>query len=188
MFERALISVADKTGLKQLLEALAQVAPGCEFLSTDGTARALRECGVRPIDITEFTGFPECFGGRVKTLQPEIHGGILYRRGQDEEEADRIGVEPIDLVVVNLHPFPPASIQSTDELIELIDIGGPTLLRAAAKNSESVMVLCDPNDYEEFALRATSGQIDQGYRRRLRAKVFSLTAAYDTAIASALSE
>ena len=188
MFRRALISVSDKSGLEELVEGLLKVAPECEFLSTGGTAKKLRECGVTPVEISDFTGFPECFGGRVKTLQPEIHGGILYRRGQDEQEAARVGVEPIDIVVVNLYPFQEAYRKGSDDLVEMIDIGGPTLLRAAAKNSDGVVVLCDPADYPEMVQRAESGTLDQEYRHLLRAKVFRHTASYDAAIAAALSD
>lgn len=188
MFRRALISVSDKSGLEELVEGLLKVAPDCEFLSTGGTAKKLRECGVVPVEISDFTGFPECFGGRVKTLQPEIHGGILYRRGQDEQEAARVGVEPIDVVVVNLYPFQETYRKGSDDLVEMIDIGGPTLLRAAAKNSEGVVVLCDPADYREMVQRAESGTLDLEYRHSLRNKVFRHTASYDAAIAAALSD
>ena len=188
MFRRALISVSDKSGLEELVEGLLKVAPDCEFLSTGGTAKKLRECGVVPVEISDFTGFPECFGGRVKTLQPEIHGGILYRRGQDEQEAARVGVEPIDVVVVNLYPFQETYRKGSDDLVEKIDIGGPTLLRAAAKNSEGVVVLCDPADYREMVQRAESGTLDLEYRHSLRNKVFRHTASYDAAIAAALEE
>jgi phosphoribosylaminoimidazolecarboxamide formyltransferase/IMP cyclohydrolase len=188
VFRRALISVSDKTGLDKLVEGLGRFAPDCQILSTGGTAKKLRECGAEPVEISDYTGFPECFDGRVKTLQPKIHGGILFRRGRDEEEAASVGVEPIDLVVVNLYPFQQAYRQGSDDLTEMIDIGGPTLLRAAAKNCESVIVLCDPADYGDFLEKADAGEIDIDYRRRLRAKVFAHTAAYDAAIAAALSD
>jgi phosphoribosylaminoimidazolecarboxamide formyltransferase / IMP cyclohydrolase len=188
VFRRALISVSDKSGLDELVQGLRQVAPDCEFLSTGGTAKTLRECGTEPVEISEFTGFPECFGGRVKTLQPEIHGGILFRRGRDEEEAARVGIEPIDLVVVNLYPFQLAYSEGSKDLTEMIDIGGPTLLRAAAKNCESVIVLCDPDQYGEFLRRAQDDEIDLAYRQRLRADVFARTAAYDAAISAAFTD
>ena len=188
MFRKALISVSDKSALDTLVEGLRRIAPDCEILSTGGTAKRLRECGAEPIEISDFTGFPECFDGRVKTLQPKIHGGILFRRGRDEEEAARVGIEPIDLVVVNLYPFQEAYRQGSDDLTEMIDIGGPTLLRASAKNCESVVVLCDPQDYGEFLNKAENDEINLAYRQRLRAKVFAHTAAYDAAIAAALSD
>lgn len=188
MFRRALISVSDKSGLEDLVKGLKKVAPECEILSTGGTARKLRECGASPVEISDFTGFPECFDGRVKTLHPKVHGGILYRRGQDDAEAEKVGVVPIDLVVVNLYPFQQAYRSGSDDLIEQIDIGGPTLLRSSAKNCESVAVLCDPSDYGEFVAKAETGEVDSTFRRYLRAKVFAHTACYDAAIAAALSE
>lgn len=186
MFRRALISVSDKSGLEALVAALEEHSPYCQILSTGGTAAKLRELGVESVEISDFTGFPECFDGRVKTLHPKVHGGILYRRGQDEEAAKAVGIQPIDLVVVNLYPFQETYRKGSDDLIEMIDIGGPTLLRSSAKNSESVVVLCDPADYSEFAEKLQAGQLDLAYRRYLRAKVFAHTAAYDAAIAAAL--
>lgn len=188
VFKRCLISVSDKSHLDVLTQGLAQVAPDCEYLSTGGTAKKLRELGCQVRDISEFTGFPEAFEGRLKTLHPKVHGGILYRRGQDDERAGELGIVPIDLVVVNLYPFRQAYVGGSSDLTEMIDIGGPTLLRAAAKNAESVVVVCDPGDYQEVIRRAAEGTLDATFRRRLRAKVFAHTAAYDAQIAAVLCE
>lgn len=187
MFHRALISVSDKAGLEVLAEGLKEISPTCQMLSTGGTAKKLRELGATCEEISNYTGFPECFAGRVKTLHPKIHGGILYRRGTDETDAQKVGILPIDLVVVNLYPFQQTYLSGQGDLTEMIDIGGPTLLRAAAKNCESVVVLCDPADYQQFLQRAKEGALDEKYRKYLQAKVFAHTAAYDAAIAAALS-
>lgn len=189
MFERCLISVSDKSHLDQLIAGLAEVAPNCQILSTGGTAKALRDLGCENlVEISDYTGFPECFEGRVKTLHPKIHGGILFRRGQDEAQAQARNIEPIDLVVVNLYPFEQTYLAGSDDLVEMIDIGGPTLLRSAAKNCESVAVLCDPRDYQEFLNKARAGEVDLDFRRRLRARVFAHTASYDAKVAAALCE
>jgi phosphoribosylaminoimidazolecarboxamide formyltransferase / IMP cyclohydrolase len=188
VFHRALISVSDKDGLETLTKGLQAVSPSCQILSTGGTSARLAELGVACQEISQFTGFPECFSGRLKTLHPKIHGGILYRRGTDEADAEKVGITPIDVVVVNLYPFQQSYMNESDDLTEMIDIGGPTLLRAAAKNCESVVVLCDPSDYQEFIQKARAGEVDIAYRRYLRAKVFAHTAAYDAAIAAALTD
>ena len=152
--QRALLSVSDKTGLVSLARVLA--AAGVELISTGGTARALREAGLTVTDLSAYTGFPEMLDGRVKTLHPKVHGGLLYLRGNANHEAavSAQGIQPIDLVVVNLYPFettvarPDVTLQ---EAIENIDIGGPSMLRSAAKNHESVTVVMDPADYELVA-------------------------------------
>lgn len=189
--QRALLSVSDKTGLVDLARTLA--AAGIELLSTGGTARALREAGLAVKDISEHTGFPEMLDGRVKTLHPLVHGGLLYLRGNAQHEAavHAHGIAPIDLVVVNLYPFEATVAKpgvSLHEAIENIDIGGPSMLRSAAKNHESVTVVVDPADYAEVARQiAETGNTTLELRRRLCAKVYARTAAYDAAIAAHLS-
>jgi phosphoribosylaminoimidazolecarboxamide formyltransferase/IMP cyclohydrolase len=187
---RALISVSDKTGLVALARALATA--DVELISTGGTAKALREAGLNVTDLSAYTGFPEMLDGRVKTLHPKVHGGLLYLRGNagHEAAARTHGIEPIDLVVVNLYPFeqtvarPDATLS---EAIENIDIGGPSMLRSAAKNHESVTVVADPADYAVVAEQVgSSGNTTLELRRRLAAKVFARTAAYDAAIAAHL--
>lgn len=183
---RALISVSDKTGLAELGTALA--AAGVEILSTGGSAEALRQAGVAVTDVSAYTGFPEIMDGRVKTLHPRIHGGILARRDLPaHSDAMRAhDIPPIDLVVVNLYPFRAVLARGADEetLIENIDIGGPSLIRAAAKNHEFVTVLTDPSDYDEFlnAFRERGGTPLE-FRRRLAGRAFARTATYDAAIA-----
>lgn len=175
----ALISVTDKTGVVEFARGL--VALGYEVLSTGGTARTLREGGVEVTDVSAFTGEPEILGGRVKTLHPKVHAGILQRRGKADDEAvcAAKGYPPIDVVCVNLYAF------AQQPSIEQIDIGGPTLLRAAAKNCESVVVVCDPADYLRVleGLEASDG-LALAERRALARKVFEQTAAYDRAIAA----
>ncbi len=188
---RALISVSDKTGIAALGKALA--ARHVEVLSTGGTAKALRDAGVEVKDVADFTGFPEMLDGRVKTLHPKIHGGLLGRRDLPDHLAqmEQHGVQPIDLVVVNLYPFEKVAGQSDalwGELIENIDIGGPSMLRSAAKNHDAVAVVCDPADYTELiASLELSGATTRAQRRKLALKVFEQTARYDGAIASRLA-
>ena len=188
--QRALLSVSDKTGLIPLAQALAQA--GVELISTGGTAKALREAGVKTTDLSAYTGFPEMMDGRVKTLHPKIHGGLLYIRGNEthEEAARSHQIQPIDLVVVNLYPFEQTVARpdvTLSEAIENIDIGGPSMLRSAAKNHASVTVVVDPADYEEVARQITAtGATSLDLRRKLAAKVFARTAAYDAAIAAHL--
>jgi phosphoribosylaminoimidazolecarboxamide formyltransferase/IMP cyclohydrolase len=185
--QRALLSVSDKTGVVALAQAF--TAAGVELISTGGTARMLREAGLPVTDISAFTGFPEMLDGRVKTLHPKVHGGLLFLRGNPEHEATarRHGLVPIDVVVVNLYPFEATVARAETTLadaIENIDIGGPALLRSAAKNHESVTVLTDPADYAEAARQITErGETTLEFRRRLAAKAFARTAAYDVAIA-----
>ncbi len=186
--QRALLSVSDKSGLVSLAHTLA--AAGVELISTGGTARALREAGLTVKDISEHTGFPEMMDGRVKTLHPKVHGGLLFIRGNADHEAAAQAhhIPPIDLVVVNLYPFEQAVAKpdvSLHEAIENIDIGGPSMLRSAAKNHDSVTVVVDPGDYAEVAAQIKSnGNTTLALRRRLAAKVFARTAAYDAAIAA----
>ena len=190
--QRALLSVSDKTGLMPLARALA--AAGVELLSTGGTAKALREAGLQVTDLSAYTGFPEMLDGRVKTLHPMVHGGLLYVRGNAAHEAAvrQHGIRAIDLVVVNLYPFEQTVARpnvTLHDAIENIDIGGPSMLRSAAKNHESVTVVVDPADYGVVAeqIRA-QGNTTLELRRRLAAKVFARTAAYDGAIAAYLAK
>ncbi|HNQ87008.1 MAG TPA: bifunctional phosphoribosylaminoimidazolecarboxamide formyltransferase/IMP cyclohydrolase [Verrucomicrobiota bacterium] len=188
--QRALLSVFDKTGLVPLAQALR--AARVELVSTGGTARALREAGLPVVELHEFTGFPEMLDGRVKTLHPKVHGGLLFRRGlpEHEEAIRKHGIRPIDLVVVNLYPFEKTVAKpdvSLAEAIENIDIGGPAMLRSAAKNHDHVTVVADPADYAEVADQIlAAGETTIGLRRRLAAKVYARTAAYDAAIAAHL--
>jgi phosphoribosylaminoimidazolecarboxamide formyltransferase/IMP cyclohydrolase len=189
---RALLSVSDKTGLVPFAQILAQA--GVELLSTGGTAKTLREAGLAVKDISEHTGFPEMLDGRVKTLHPKVHGGLLYIRGNAAHEAavKEHAITPIDLVVVNLYPFE-ATVAKPDvslhDAIENIDIGGPSMLRSAAKNHDSVTVVVDPFDYAEVAKQISeNGNTTLELRRKLAAKVFARTATYDAAIAAHLQK
>ena len=185
---RALLSVSDKTGLIELARGLA--AAGVELLSTGGTARALSAAGVAVREVSSHTGFPEIMDGRVKTLHPKIHGGLLGRRGTDEAVMAEHGIAPIDLVVVNLYPFAATVARpgcSYGEAVENIDIGGPAMLRAAAKNHESVLVVVDPDDYALVLAALAAGGSEFELRARLATKAFAHTAAYDTMVAAYLS-
>lgn len=190
--QRALISVSDKTGLVPFAQVLA--AAGIELISTGGTARALREAGLTVKDISEHTGFPEMLDGRVKTLHPLVHGGLLYIRGNETHETavQQHHIKPIDLVVVNLYPFEQTVAKPNvplHEAIENIDIGGPSMLRSAAKNHESVTVIVDPADYETVAAQVKQhGNTTLELRRTLAAKVYARTASYDAAIAAHLQK
>ena len=190
--QRALLSVSDKAELAPLAQALA--ASGIELISTGGTARALREAGLKVTDLSAYTGFPEMLDGRVKTLHPKVHAGLLYLRGNAAHQTAvaRHGIKPIDLVVVNLYPFEQTVAKpnvSLEEAIENIDIGGPSMLRSAAKNHQSVTVLLDPSDYPAVAQQVKeTGNTTLELRRKLAAKVFARTAAYDAAIAAHLSQ
>jgi phosphoribosylaminoimidazolecarboxamide formyltransferase/IMP cyclohydrolase len=190
--ERALISVWDKTGLVPFARTLAEA--GVEILSTGGTARVLREAGIRVVELSDYTGFPEMLDGRVKTLHPKVHGGLLFLRDNPQHQATVAahGIRPIDLVVVNLYPFEQTVARegvTYEEAIENIDIGGPAMLRSAAKNHASVTVVMDPADYDVVAreIRQT-GQTTPELRRQLAVKVFARTAAYDAAIHAWLSQ
>lgn len=184
---KALISVSDKTGLIPLARALHKQK--IEILSTGGTLKVLTRAHIPALSISEVTGFPEILGGRVKTLHPLIYGGLLYRRGRrdDEREIKRLKILPIDMVVVNLYPFDKVTQKKVklETALENIDIGGPTLLRAAAKNFESVVVVTDPADYEAVIeeLGKRKGMVSLKLRRRLAQKVFERTSRYDHLIA-----
>jgi len=190
--QRALISVSDKRGVMELGRALAGL--GVEILSTGGTAKLLREEGVAVRDVSEATGFPEMLGGRVKTLHPKIHGGILARRNVPEDLAalEKHGIQPIDLVVVNLYPFAEAAARAetpAEGLIEEIDIGGPSLMRAAAKNCHAVGVVTSPEDYPRVIEELKANRcLSLETRVSLARKAFAATAAYDAFIARTLEE
>jgi len=187
---RALLSVSDKTGLIELARGL--TGRGVELLSTGGTARLLAENGIPVREVAQHTGFPEIMAGRLKTLHPKIHGGLLGRRGTDEAVMAEHGIAPIDLLVVNLYPFAATVARagcSYEEAIENIDIGGPAMLRAAAKNHEAVLVVVDPADYGGVLaeLAAHGGGSEFATRARLAAKAFAHTARYDTMVAAYLT-
>jgi phosphoribosylaminoimidazolecarboxamide formyltransferase/IMP cyclohydrolase len=186
---KALISVSDKTGVAAFARALQSL--GAEILSTGGTALMLAGSGVAVKNISELTGFPECLDGRVKTLHPAVHGGILAVRGKEEHmrRLAELGIETIDLVAINLYPFKETIAKpgvTREEAIENIDIGGPAMLRSAAKNSGDVTVLCDPADYEAVLSALSAGGVPDDMRRRLALKAFEHTAAYDAMIAAHL--
>jgi len=190
---RALLSVTDKTGLVEFAQVLASF--GVELVSTGGTARALREAGLAVKDISELTGFPEMLDGRVKTLHPKVHGGLLFIRGNKEHEAAVAahGIEPIDMVVVNLYAFEKTAAQpgvAFGHLIENIDIGGPSMVRSAAKNFEDVAIVTRVADYPALIeeLKSAHGALSRATRWRLARQAFALTAAYDTAIANTLDQ
>jgi phosphoribosylaminoimidazolecarboxamide formyltransferase/IMP cyclohydrolase len=187
---RALLSVSDKTGLIELARALS--ARGIELLSTGGTAKALAAAGIPVREVASVTGFPEIMDGRVKTLHPKIHGGLLGRRGTDDAVMAREGIAPIDLLVVNLYPFASTIAKpgvSYADAIENIDVGGPAMLRGAAKNHQDVAVVVDPADYDELlaTLAANAGATGFALRARLAAKAFAHTAAYDALVADYLA-
>jgi phosphoribosylaminoimidazolecarboxamide formyltransferase/IMP cyclohydrolase len=189
---RALLSVSDKTGLAELANGL--VRHGVKIVSTGGTAATLRDAGVSVRDVGEITGYPELFGGRVKTLHPAVHGGILYRRGNavDEEERHHHGIVSIELVVVNLYPFERTVGRagvSEAEAVEQIDIGGPTLIRAAAKNHAHVLTVVEPAQYAEVlqALDRGGGIVPASLARKFARRAFERTAAYDASISGYLA-
>src|SRR5215467_12296670 len=191
--QRAILSVTDKTGLVDFARRLS--ALGIELISTGGTAKLLRESGITVKDISELTGFPEILDGRVKTLHPKDHGGILHRR-EDPKHVAAVkdhGIQPIDMVVVNLYAFEKTAAKpgvAFEELIENIDIGGPSMIRSAAKNFDDVAIVTSPADYEAIAaeLEREKGQLSKKTRWCLAQKAFATTAAYDSAIASTLDE
>jgi phosphoribosylaminoimidazolecarboxamide formyltransferase/IMP cyclohydrolase len=185
---RALVSVSDKRGLVPFVQGLAKL--GVEVLSTGGTCRQLRDAGLDVIEVSKKTGFPEIMDGRVKTLHPVIHGGLLGRRGTDEAVMDEHGIEPIDLLVVNLYPFEQTIARedaTIDDAIENIDIGGPAMIRAASKNHDGVAVCVSPDDYESVLAKLRGDGLAIEDRRRLAAKAYAHTASYDTAITKYLS-
>jgi phosphoribosylaminoimidazolecarboxamide formyltransferase/IMP cyclohydrolase len=191
--QRALISVSDKTGILELAKSL--VEHGVEILSTGGTAKSLQAAGIATVEVSQFTGSPEILEGRVKTLHPKIHGGLLYLRGNEEheEQAKAHGIRPIDMVVVNLYPFEATVAKegvTLAEAIEQIDIGGPSMIRSASKNYQSVCVVTDPADYAAVIedLREEGGGTSRKLRERLAIKAFATTSAYDAAIADFLNK
>jgi len=189
--QRALLSVSDKSGAIELAQALTRL--GIEILSSGGTAKLLAERGVPVTEVSEYTGFPEMMDGRVKTLHPKIHGGILGRRGIDDAIMSEHGIKPIDLVVVNLYPFEQTVARPDCNLptaIENIDIGGPALIRAAAKNHDAVAVVVDPADYAELVteLKANGAALSGATRFRLAAKSYAHTSRYDAMIADYLGQ
>ncbi len=186
---RALVSVSDKRGLVPFVTGLTEL--GIEVLSTGGTCRQLREAGLAVIEVSEKTGFPEIMDGRVKTLHRVIQGGLLGRRGTDEAVMKEHGIEPIDLLVVNLYPFEQtiAKADATiDDAIENIDIGGPAMIRAASKNHDGVAVVVSPDDYDNVLESLRNETLSIEARRRLAAKAYAHTASYDTAITKYLSQ
>ena len=186
---RALLSVSDKTGIVDFANALRDL--GFQLVSTGGTARTLAQAGVATLEVAAVTGFPEIMDGRVKTLHPKIHGGILARRGIDSEALARHGIVGIGLVAVNLYPFQQTVAQpgcTLEMAVENIDIGGPAMLRAAAKNHRHVVAVVDPADYAETSRRLREDAADIAFRHRLAAKAFAHTAAYDGAIARYFAE
>ncbi len=188
---KAIVSVSDKSELVEFARGLSDL--GVEIYSTGGTLDVLQKAGLPAHSVSELTGFPEILGGRVKTLHPAIHGGILARRSSPEHRSQlaQHGIDTIDLVVVNLYPFA-QTIERPDatdeEAIENIDIGGPTLLRAAAKNYEDVLPVVDPGDYQAVLDGLKAGGVDLATRRQLAAKAFQYTATYDTAVAGYLRD
>jgi phosphoribosylaminoimidazolecarboxamide formyltransferase/IMP cyclohydrolase len=187
---RALISVYDKTGIVDFARELASLS--VEIVSTGGTAKLLREAGVEVRDVAELTGWPEMLGGRVKTLHPKVHGGILFQRSKPNDRAQvaEYKIEPIDLVVVNLYPFSATAATpgvTADELIENIDIGGPAMVRSAAKNFQSVGVVTDHNDYSAIVTELhDQGELSLATRLGLARKAYARTARYDGEIATEL--
>ncbi|MBW2039296.1 MAG: IMP cyclohydrolase [Deltaproteobacteria bacterium] len=185
---RALVSVSDKRGVVEFAQGLVDL--GVEILSTGGTAKSLREKGIPVIEVSDYTGFPEMLEGRVKSLHPKIHGGILGNRSKEEHLSQMMaqGIKPIDMVVVNLYPFESTVAKegcTLEEAIENIDIGGPTLIRAAAKNSRDVTVVVDPDDYPKLAqeLKEHGGSISLKTNFALAKKAFRHTHHYDGVIA-----
>jgi len=191
--QRAILSVTDKTGLVEFAGKLAGM--GVELISTGGTAKLLRDSGIKVKDISDLTGFPEMLDGRVKTLHPKVHGGILHRRadaGHRKAVAEH-GIQPIDIVVVNLYAFEKTAAKAGvhfEELIENIDIGGPSMIRSAAKNFQDVAVVTSPSDYSAIAeeMAKSGGELSEATKWRLAQKAFATTAAYDSAIASTLEQ
>ena len=189
--QRAILSVTDKSGIVEFAQALASL--GVDLVSTGGTAKLLRDSGVPVKDISELTGFPEMLDGRVKTLHPKVHGGILHIRNNEEHRAavSEHGIQPIDMVVVNLYAFEKTAAKpgvGFQELIENIDIGGPSMIRSAAKNFQDVAIVTSPTEYQSIIneMRTSHGQLSLETRWRLAKKAFATTAAYDSAIASTL--
>ncbi len=191
--KRAIISVSNKKGVIDFAKALHSL--GVEILSTGGTAKAMRDAGVKVKDVSDYTGFPEMLDGRLKTLHPKVHGGLLARRDnpKDMEDIKEYGIELIDMIVVNLYPFEETIAKpnvTLAEAIENIDIGGPTMLRSASKNFKDVAVVTDNNDFDNIIkeMKANKGDLSYKTRIELARKVFRLTSKYDNAIADYLSK
>ena len=191
--KRAIISVSNKKGVIEFAKALHSL--GVEILSTGGTAKAMRDEGVKVKDVSDYTGFPEMLDGRLKTLHPKVHGGLLARRDnpKDMEDIKEYGIELIDMIVVNLYPFEETIAKpnvTLAEAIENIDIGGPTMLRSASKNFKDVAVVTDNNDFDNIIKEMKAGKGDLSYKTRLELarKVFRLTSKYDNAIADYLTK
>src|SRR4051812_33000280 len=188
---RVLISVTDKTGIIEFARSLSEL--GAEIVSTGGTARMIREAGVPVRDVAEVTGFPEMLDGRVKTMHPKISGGILAIRDREDHMSAiaEHGIAPIDMVVVNLYRFEEVAAKAgarLEELIENIDIGGPTMIRAAAKNYQDVAVVVSPSDYDGIVTELRAGGLSRETKWRLAKKAFRTTADYDTAISARLAQ
>ena len=190
VIKRALISLSDKKGIIEFARGLSDL--GIEILSTGGTAKLIRENGLKVIDVSDYTDFPEMMDGRLKTLHPKVHGGLLGMRDNPEhmKAMEEHGIKPIDMVVVNLYPFEATVAKGApfEDVIENIDIGGPTMLRSAAKNHKDVAVVTDPDDYQHIIdeMTKSGGGLSQETHFRLARKVFELTARYDGAIANHL--
>ncbi len=191
--KRVLISVSDKTGVADFAKSLSSF--GVEFLSTGGTAKMLRDEGLKVTDVSEYTGFPEMMDGRVKTLHPKVHGAFLALRDKKEhvDSMNEHGIIPIDMVIINLYPFKKTIEKhgvSLEEAIENIDIGGPAMLRSSAKNYRSVTVITDPADYSAVLteMSSNSGAVSVETNKRLAVKVYKLTSEYDAMIANYLSK
>jgi phosphoribosylaminoimidazolecarboxamide formyltransferase/IMP cyclohydrolase len=191
--QRAIISLSDKSGIQEFAKELQ--AFNVEILSTGGTAKVLRESGLKITDISEYTGFPEMLDGRVKTLHPKVHGGLLGIRGNPEhvKKMNEHGIQPIDMVVINLYPFEAMVAKpncTLEEAIENIDIGGPSMLRAGAKNYPYVTVIVDPADYRPILaeMKQSGGVVSKETNFRLAKKVYQLTARYDKAISEYLEK
>lgn len=185
--KRVLISVYDKTGVAEFAKQLSEF--GVEFLSTGGTAKMLRDQGLKVIDVSEYTGFPEMMNGRVKTLHPKVHGALLGRRNNEDhmKQMEQNNIIPIDMVVVNLYPFKDTVERegcTFDDAIENIDIGGPTMLRSSAKNFESVSVVIEPSDYNDIIaeMKENDGNVSKDTNFKLAVKVFETTSGYDAMI------
>lgn len=192
MIRRALMSVSNKKGIVDFARELSQM--GVEILSTGGTAKTLRDAGIPVMEVSDYTGFPEMLDGRLKTLHPKIHGGLLSRRSnpKDMEDIKKHGIQTIDMVVVNLYPFEETVAKpdvTFEEAIENIDIGGPTMLRAASKNFQDVAVVADPDDYGKIIseMKSSKGELSKETKLNLAKKVFAHTARYDTLIAGYLT-
>lgn len=189
----ALISVTDKTGISELIKGLYKINPDLKVIASGGTAKALNNEQISFIHLKDYTRFPECFEGRVKTMHPLIAGGILFRRGKDDQEANQLGIQPIDLVICNLYDFEDASRKKNiemDQLIEHMDIGGSTLIRSACKNYKYVVALVDPKDYEPFLneVKENKGSVSLQTRQQLAIKAMNLSADYEALLAKEFTE